>query len=401
VRKVLVLTSHHPSRRRPLQAMYGFYTYQALARYCELRFLCPWPWWTRVDAPGDLLRAPRERWGALDIEYPAWWSIPAAISLHGAGMAWSLARRVAALRREFPFEAILTAWAYPDAVAAARIAARERVPLVATVLGSDVNDLPSRRPLAPQIRAGLSQARRVVAVSEALGAAVAALGVPRERIVVQHNGVDGEVFTPGDRREARAALGLPLERRLVGYVGRLSAEKGPDVLVEAMAALAGRDPGVDLAFVGSGPLEPALRARIAAAGLGERIRLLGHRGHDELPAWLRAVDVLCLPSRREGCPNVVLEALASGRPVVASAVGGVPELLRRDNGLLVPPDRPEALAGALADALGRGWDPALLRASVPSLSWDAVGRRYHALVAEVIDEEAALPSAAGAQGWSR
>ena len=82
----------------------------------------------------------------------------------------------------------------------------------------------------------------------------------------------------------------------------------------------------------------------------------------------------------------MLEALASGRPVVASAVGGVPELLRGDNGILVPPERPDALADALARALDRAWDPAALRATVPSLSWDAVARIYHRLVEEIVSE---------------
>jgi glycosyltransferase involved in cell wall biosynthesis len=396
MRKVLVLTSHHPSRRRPLQAVYGYYTYRALSRYCALRCLAPWPWWSRLDRPRDLVAPPRERWGELEIEYPPWWSIPAATPLHAVAMGASLARRVAAIRREFAFEAILTAWAYPDAVAAAGIAARERVPLIATVLGSDINELPSRPGLGFQIRRGLARADRVVAVSEALAEQVARLGVRRDRIVVQHNGVDGEVFTPGDRHAARISLGLAAERRLVGYVGRLSHEKGVDVLVDAMGALSRRDERVDLAIVGSGPADPALRAKACALGLGARLRFLGHRGHDELPRWLRAFDVLCLPSRREGCPNVVLEALASGTPVVASAVGGVPELLRKDNGILVAAARPDELAEALEDALRRAWDPAALRRTVPSLSWDAVARTYDGLLRAVVG-----PSAPAAIGPAR
>lgn len=390
--RVLVVTSLHPSRQRPVHALFGYYTYQALAKYCTLRFLAPVPWWSRIRSPGELLRAPREHWGGVEIEYPSWWSVPAVTPLHAIAMASSLAPRVAALRREFRFEAILSAWAYPDATAAAVLAALTRVPLITTVLGSDINELPRRRLLRPQIRLGLRRAQRVVAVSEALAAEVARLGVSTDRIVVQHNGVDGEVFTPGGHREARASLGLAEDRRLVGFVGRLSHEKGPDVLVEAMAELARRDPKADAVLVGAGPFESTLRARIEALGLGDRVRMVGYRLHDELPLWLRAFDVLCLPSRREGCPNVVLESLASGRPVVASQVGGVPELLRRDNGLLVPPDRSDELAAALGQALARAWDPAALRATVPSLSWDAVAQTYRNIIAEVIASPGLTPA---------
>jgi glycosyltransferase involved in cell wall biosynthesis len=387
MRRVLVLTSHHPSRRDPSRALYGYYTYRALARHAELRLLSPRPFWTRLRWPRELLRAPRERWDEFDVEVPAFVSLPGVPALHALGMAATLAPRVAALRREFAFEAILGAWAYPDGVAAAALAAIHRVPLVLTVLGSDVNELARRASLAPQIRLGLSRARRVVAVSDALGREVVRLGVPRERVEVLHNGVDGEVFRLRDRRQARAALGLDPATPLAGYVGNLAREKGADVLVEAAALLRARTPRpVDVVLVGAGALEPELRARVASLGLDGRVRLVGRRLHDEVPLWLAAFDVLCLPSRREGCPNVVLEALASGRPVVASAVGGVPELVREGAGLLVPPERPDALASAIAAALARTWDDAALRATVPSLSWDAVAAAYARLVDEVVAE---------------
>jgi glycosyltransferase involved in cell wall biosynthesis len=385
MRRILVLTSHHPARSRPHHAVYGYHTYQALSHYCDIRFVSPGAWWSRLHSPTEILgTAPVERWGALTIEYPVYWSVPSVTPLHAIGMAASLRGRVAALRRSFDFEAILTAWAYPDAVAAALIAWREKVPLVVTVLGSDINELPKRTALAFQIRHALRRARRVVAVSEALGAEVGRLGVNRDRIVVQHNGVDGDVFSIADQRAARSALAISEGRRLVGYVGRLSPEKGVDVLVEAMAAILRRGGRVDLAIVGSGPSEPMLRARAAQLGIADRVRFLGHRGHDEIPRWMTAFDVFCLPSRREGCPNVVLEALASGRPVVASRVGGVPELLRADNGILVPPDSPSELASAIERALASAWDPASLRRTVPALSWDAVGRRYRDFLDDAI-----------------
>jgi glycosyltransferase involved in cell wall biosynthesis len=385
--KILVITSHHPSRRAPLHGIYSLYTYQALAEHSAVRIVSPAPWWSRLAASSELLRTPRERWGSVDAEYPSYWSVPGVTSVHAVAMAASLARRVGALRREFPFDVIMTAWAYPDAVAAALVAARHRVPLVATVLGSDINALPRRATLGPQIRWALGRAQRIVAVSEALATEVARLGIPRERIRVQHNGVDGGVFTIGDREDARAGLGLARGRRLVGYVGRLSGEKGLDVLLDAFGHVVRSDPRpIDLAIVGAGPMERDLRAQAARLRLDGRVSFLGHRGHDELPRWLRAFDVLCLPSRREGCPNVVLESLASGRPVVASRVGGVPELLRDENGVLVPPEDFAALAAALSGALDRRWDPAALRATVPCLSWANVGRTYQRLAEEATAE---------------
>ena len=104
-------------------------------------------------------------------------------------------------------------------------------------------------------------------------------------------------------------------------------------------------------------------------GLGDRVRLVGARPHGEIPDWIAAADALCLPSHQEGCPNVVLEALACGRPVVASRVGAVPELIDERCGAIVSPQEPGQLAGALRAVLSRDWNAAALRERVMPLSW--------------------------------
>jgi glycosyltransferase involved in cell wall biosynthesis len=130
---------------------------------------------------------------------------------------------------------------------------------------------------------------------------------------------------------------------------------------------------VMVALVGNGELESPLRAPVAELQLQNQVMFCGRRPHTEIADWISACDVLCLPSFREGCRNVVLEALPSGRPVVASNVGGVPELLRPGTGLLAPAGEPRALAEALRRALRETWDPDSLRAFVECLSRDQFG----------------------------
>jgi glycosyltransferase involved in cell wall biosynthesis len=219
---------------------------------------------------------------------------------------------------------------------------------------------------------------------------VAELGVPRDRVIVLHNAVDGARFAIRDRRAPRVRLGLPERAKVVLYAGYHVPEKGVDVLIEAMDRLAklGRD-DVHLLTVGGGELLEPLRARVSALGMRGRVRLLGWAMPAEIPEHVAACDVLVLPSRREGCPNVILEALASGRPVVASRVGGVPELVREGpggNGVLVPAGDADALARGLKEALERPWDSEALRATVESLSWDLIGYRYRDLL-EVVTRE--------------
>ncbi|MFO0759442.1 MAG: glycosyltransferase family 4 protein [Byssovorax sp.] len=386
---VLVFTNLYPSTVDPTLGMFNQHTFNALARRCPVRVVAPIRAWARFNRPLDVIRPLHEHYTGLDAIFPAYWSIPSAPVLHGAGMYLSSYPWVSRLRRSFPFDVIVAAWAYPDAVAAARLAQRWDVPLVTAVLGSDVYELPRAFfGLKPQIEWGLGRAQRVLSVSRAMADRVAELGVPRERVIVQHNGVDGERFAVRDRDASRDAVGLPHRRKVIGYVGNLRTEKGSDVLIEAMDHLVNKlgvkDP--ELVIVGSGELGPSLEKRVGALGLSSNVRFAGRKLHDEIPRWMNAFDVFCLPSRREGCPNVILEALASGKPVVASNVGGIPELVDEKNGILVPSESPAALAQAFKDALERSWDPEALRGSVQFLSWDAVGATYFDLLSTVIDE---------------
>lgn len=387
--RVLVFTHHYPSPQYPTRASYSTSTYGALARHCELRIVAPIAWWFRVRRPIELVRAPTDSSTGIAATFPTWWSVPRLVRLHERGLWLSLRRYVRRVHDEFPFDVLLSAWAYPDAAAASRFAAELGVPHVTTVLGSDVNEIPRLPGLAEPVRRGLCRADRVVAVSGALGERLVELGVSRDRIVVQHNGVDGRRFAIRDRLAERAALGLPGDRRIVLYVGNLQRAKGGDILLDAQARLVSEPPpgGPPLVcIVGGGELAEPLREQVDRLRIGRHVRLLGPKLHADIHPWMSASDLLCLPSRREGCPNVVLEALASGRPVVAARVGGVPELITEENGVLVAPEDPAALAAGLREALGRTYDPEALRATVPALSWDVVGDRYHDLLLEVLAE---------------
>jgi glycosyltransferase involved in cell wall biosynthesis len=168
---------------------------------------------------------------------------------------------------------------------------------------------------------------------------------PRTRVSVVPNGVDLRRFGPGPvDPQFRRALGLAPDAHVVGYVGRLEHGKGPDVLLAAAERLALKLPAATVLFVGDGPLRLPLAARASAAGV--RAVFAGQR--TDVPALLRACDVIAVPSRQEAFGRIIIEAMASRVPVVASAVGGIPEVCTdRLTALLVPPEDPDALAAAL------------------------------------------------------
>jgi glycosyltransferase involved in cell wall biosynthesis len=219
-----------------------------------------------------------------------------------------------------------------------------------------------------------------VAVSRSLAGIAAELGARRENVHVLHNGVDIGSFAILPREQARERLGLDRRANLLLFVGNLLPVKGVDVLLDALlmagkpALGAGR---MTLAIAGDGPMRPWAERRVRRAGAEDAVRLLGHIPREQVALWMNAADVLVLPSRNEGCPNVVLEALACGTPVVASRVGAVPELVDDACGATVEPGEPAELARAVESVLSRQWDRAALRRRVEGMSWEANARGLH------------------------
>jgi len=395
VLRVLAITKIFPNAAEPLSAPFNRQQFAALSRRCELRVMATLPWFpgagylARWSSAGKLAAVPRlEEIEGIPVSHPRTLFVPRLA--HGAwGPLYAASIAPAVLRYRGRVDVVLGSWAYPDGFAAVIAARMLQVPCVVKLHGSDINviaKLPGPRRLTGW---ALPRAARVVAVSRALADEVVALGVPRERVAIVMNGVDGDLFRPADRAAARAELGLPAGP-LALYVGNLKPEKGVLDLVRAWADV----PRGTLAIVGGGPAKGALEE--AAAALEGRVRLAGPQPLASIPRWMAACDVLVLPSHAEGTPNVILEALACGRRVVATAVGGIPDLITRPElGELVPPRDPAALAAALARALEAPYDPAELARLGARGGWEASAAALHEVLAEAARDAAAAGRARG------
>jgi len=378
--RVLVMTKIFPNAAEPLSAPFNRQQIAALGRRCDVEVLAPLPWFPgaslfgRWSGAGKLTSVPRdESIDGLEVTHPRTPYLPRfghvlSAALYGAAVYPEMRRSRGA------FDVLLGTWAYPDGVAAVALGRAMGVPTVVKLHGSDMDVLSKRPSLRRQLAWALPRAARVVAVSRALADEVVALGVPRERVAIVMNGVDGELFHPRDRAAARAELGLPAGEPLALYVGNLKEEKGVLDLARAWADV----PAGRLAIVGGGPARAALEAALPA-----RATLHGPQPLAAIPTWLAACDVLVLPSHAEGTPNVVLEALACGRRVVATRVGGIPDLLSTPVlGALVPPHDPPALAAAVAQALRDPYDAAQIAALGARGGWDASAAALFDVIAE-------------------
>lgn len=309
---------------------------------------------------------------------------------HRAFLA-GLARPVHAIHRRWPFDIVHAHMVSPDGWAAARVAHDLGVPAVATAHRADVLDLPSRSDAIRDVVAdAVREIDQIVAVSRKMADAAEALATPPRPVLVVPNGADTAIFFPRAKQEARALLGLPQDETIISYVGKLVPRKGVDTLMEAMGLLAARDrPTPLLVVAGIGEMRSSMEERAAQLGITDRVMFLGKVAHDRVPLVIGAGDVFVLPSLSEGLPTVVCEAMACGRPVVATAVDGTPEIVRDgETGFLVPHTDPPALAEALAKVID---DPALadrmsFRADVIArerYTWDANARDMDRIYAEL------------------
>jgi glycosyltransferase involved in cell wall biosynthesis len=291
------------------------------------------------------------------------------MALQPGALAWAAGREIARLVRDgLQFDLIDAHYFYPDGVAAAMVARRLGKPFVVTARGSDINYIARLGGPRRRIVAAAQAASRVITVSGALKDALVGLGIDSARIVVLRNGVDLELFRPVDRAEARRTLGITAPQVAVS-VGNLVPEKGHELFVETLASL----PGVEGLIVGDGPGRGRLAELIRRRGAA--IRIVDAMPQERLRSVYAAADALVLASTREGWPNVLLEAMACGTPVVATAVGGVPEIVSDPVAGRVLESRDaaeisQALRGLLASPPDRG----AVRRHAERFGWDEVAR---------------------------
>lgn len=272
--------------------------------------------------------------------------------------------------RRFKPDLVLAYWVYPDGFAAMQTAKALGVPCVVGALGSDIH-----------VRTGVNErmtqrvidgADALLTVSEAMREyTIHTFNAASDKIHTIVNGFNTDVFLPMDQVAVRDKLGVKQDEKMIVYVGRFVEAKGLRELMTAFTQLAQSDPKVTLALVGDGVMRDELQSMVRASGLDGRIHWPGGQSPAGVAEWINAANVLTLPSWSEGYPNVVVEALACGRPVVATDVGGTREIIDESNGVLIPAKDAGQLTTALKDVLSREWDQFSLAAAM-GRTWDDV-----------------------------
>ena len=383
MRRLLVVSPLFPNRIQPSKGIFVKQRLLQLRRHFDIHVVSPIPW----PSPRTAAIPPHDVIDGIEVWYPRYFRIPkVAQSLLGYFYFLSLVIFMKKFVTRHVCDAIFAHWAYPDAFGMALMTPILKKPLFVQVHGSDINWGTRSYLRRKMIAFALRRARTVFSVAYHLQEKIVTLGIEGQHICVVPNGVNHEVFYPRDQNAARARLGLPPQKKIALFVGNLVDVKGLPYLIEAAALSTKVRKDLLFLIVGEGPHKQALHRLIVEHQLQEHVRLLGSKSHQEIPSWMSSCDLLCLPSLSEGCPNVVIEALASGRPVAGTEVGDIPRLLRMPaGGYTVAPGDSKALAEGIAKVLAQAWDPDVLSRSVQALTWEKTASEICARVSAEFD----------------
>ena len=349
-------------------------------RDCEIRVIAP-----RPALPfKKISRVPRSVDERFQPVYPKTLYIPKIGSqINHLLFARAIRKPLQTLRETFPFDVILCSWIYPDGCAVARVARKLGVPFVLIAQGSDIHvylRMAFRRKL---ICAAANQSSGTITRSKKLAELLSEAGVAKEKLHPVYNGVDWETFRPGNRDAARTALGLPLDSKIILFVGNFLEIKNPLLLIDAHAQLCRRsaEGKIHLVMFGDGPLRDAAWCRANESGCANVVHLIGRKPPAEVARYMQAADLLCVSSDNEGVPNIVLEAFACGLPVVSTRVGGIPEVLAENFlGRLVEKKNLHELVAALEQTPAAKVESDKIRNYALQFSWERTAAAYLALL---------------------
>jgi glycosyltransferase involved in cell wall biosynthesis len=354
---------------------HGIFVYERMRRVAEMSG-CRWTvvapvpavmWPLRRGIYRKWAKVPlRETWHGVDVYHPRYRHLPGISVSRQADAVAKGSRQVVSALVQGGGSVLDVHYVWPDGVAAGMLANELGVPFTLTARGTDVNVLAQDAQLANRIADAAGRAHQCMAVSTALAQRFAdACSMPREQVVTVRNGVDLERFAPGDQAQARAELGLPANGHVALGVGRLITTKGFDVAARAVQTLA----HAHLVLIGDGPEQQSIE--VAGGGC---VTFLGALPPEKVAVACRAADVFVLPTHREGWPNVVTEALASGLPVVATPVGGIPQIMGGADvaphlGALVEVGDVVGFASAMKRVFNDGKQTAKVRAFAENYGW--------------------------------
>ncbi len=368
--RILVVSSRYPDHERPYRGNFVQRQMIELAARQDVAVVViaplgrpAGPFSRRGLRPELEALAESETWRGLTVHRPRYRYLRSAPALRPILLARRLLPLARSIRARFPFDVISGEFAWPEWPAVARLGEALGLPVSMKARGPDFEDYVARQGLLRAIVAASRSAAGLLAVSEDVKASMVRAGLPADQIEIHYPAVDTDLFAIKDRSAAKRAL--KVEGPLLLTVGNLIRRKRPDLAIDALKHV----PGATLILAGDGPEREALRRRVAALGLQQRVRMPGLIPNELLPTFYAAADALIHCPDSEGLANVRLEALACGTPLVTTAVGEARTLVRSPAQGRIVPGEPTAIAAAAAALIANPPEREAMRSVALEFSW--------------------------------
>lgn len=368
--KILVLTHTFPTKYNPIASIFLLNQLIELKKYCDIKVLFPHGYVPKIKLFNPYHRFSsvplHEYIDGIEVYHPKYFMIPRIVfglrflniylSIESIFSYWASKKIADKIAEEWNPDIIHMHGSLSEGWLAKRLKKKYKKPFLVTVYGEDITRLSKEMLSAPIIKSNLKEADAIICQSEFLKREIENLGIIDARFFIIPMGSKMDRFRPRDKYKERMLLGLPKDKKIVVFVGHLIPRKGVEYLIRAIKIASAKDKGILCCIVGTDHMKGRLQSLSSELGLNECVMFMGQKNHEEVPHYINACDILVLPSLNEGLPVVLCEALACGKPVVATNVAGNPEIVNDNVGFLVKPKDGGGLAEKIKLALNKKWD---------------------------------------------
>jgi len=364
---ILIITNLYPVPWGPNRASFNKQQFDMLAQHQPVKIvvLLPWKEW---------LNHRLECYANDNIKYSPYFYIPKVGRRFVPFFQYFSLLFLLPWMKKQNASALMASWGFPDAVATAMVNKYLKLPFFVKVHGTDVNENIKFSARTRLMRKWLNKAKRIFCASKALAEALEQQGIEKDKLVVNYNGVNPKIFYPATLKQSNKSL---------VFVGSLIKTKGINELFSAFLRCHKECRDLTLDILGEGPMRSILADNINTHNLHANIKLHGSVTLPQVADFIRNASVLVLPSYREGVPNVLLESFACGTPVIATKVGGIPEVVNEQVGILVDEENSEQLAEAINQALKKEWCSEKILSHAMQFNWQTNVQR----AMEVIEQQ--------------
>jgi len=391
---ILFISSQFPNSVEPNKGMFSKQIVLAMAKRHSIQVISPVP---HIGILGFLNKIKKykviapaqevESLAGIPVHCPRYFAVPVVSTLQHFFLYRTLYRIISRIAQTWHIDVVNCHWLYPDGVAAQTVCNRLEIPVMLSALGSDLNRYMGFKLRRSFIVNALNQADAVSVLNQEMFDLCLSSGVTQRNIHVIPNGVDTEKFIIRDQDVCRKKISIPIGPKIVLFVGSLYHVKNVGTLIVAFAKAVKKMNNVKilLYITGKGYLLNELQRLVAERQLEDRVVFIGQVSHDELPVLMSAADCLCLPSFSEGHPNVMMEAMACGTPVVGSRVGSMPDFINDESGFLFNPHNAEELSEMLQRCLSFPYNRLTIRKRVVGLTWENCADAYISCLAKMTE----------------